>query len=105
MLIPVIPEGSTYRLFYTGPVGVSGVNVQQFLDLTELPKNVRVDPTFRDNWRVFVRQVSAGISDVSPVIDFFPAFGPPTQMVLTLTALTPLDQIAIEAWYIHSVVR
>lgn len=70
-----------------------------------MPENVRVDPTFRDNWRVFVRQVSAGITDVSPVVEFLPAVGVPEQMVLTLTAMTPLDQLSIEAWYIHSAVR
>lgn len=105
MLVPLIPEGSTYRLLYAGPVGVAGVDVQQSLDLTVMPRLVREDPTFRDNWRVFVRQVGAGVSAVSSVIDFFPTFGAPTQMLLTLTALTPLDRVAIEAWYIHSVVR
>lgn len=105
MLIPVIPEGSSYRLIYIGVVGVSGVNVQQTLDLTGLPEAVRKDPTFQDNWRVFVRQVSAGITDVSPNVDFLPPVGTPEQMVLTLTAMTPLDQLSIEAWYIHSVVR
>lgn len=105
MLTPVIPAGCTYRLVYEGPVGVSGVNVQQTLDLRLIPKNVRVDPTFRDNWRIFVRQISLGVTAVSPFVEFLPLTGVPDLMVLTLTAMTPLDQVRIDAQFLQSAVR
>jgi len=101
----IVPPTSEFRLLYSGPVGVAGVNVQQSWDLRSLPEYVRKGLTFRDNFRVFVRQVDPGVSDVSKVIDFFPAVGAPTEIVLTLTAAAPNDQIDIEFWYIHSTVR
>ena len=105
MLPLTTPTGSTYRMFYKGPVGVSGVNVQQSWDLSVMPKSVREDPTFRDNFIIFARQISSSLSDVSPDIDFLPSIGAPDQLVLTLSAITPLDQIDLEAWYIHSITR
>lgn len=100
-----VPNDSTYRLLYSGPVGVSGVGVQQSWDLTVLPKTVREVKSFRDDFRVFVRQVDSGVSDVSKDIGFFPATGAPTAMVLTLTSAAPGSRIDIEAWFIHSTVR
>jgi hypothetical protein len=92
-------------LLYSGPVGVAGVNVKQSWDLTKLPKYVRASPTFRDNFRVFVRQTDVGVSDVSKDIEFLPAAGAPTAIVLTLTAASAFNNVDIEFWYIHSVVR
>jgi hypothetical protein len=100
-----IPPTSQYRLLYSGQIGVSGVNVQQSWDITDLPKYLRNIKSFKNNWRVFVRQVDVGISDVSKAIDFLPLVGTPEEIVLTLTAATPFDLIDIEFWYIHSLVR
>ena len=106
MLLPfTTPPGSKYRFIYQGPVGVAGVNVTQSFDIAALPKYVRDESNFKDNWRVFVRQVSEGVSDVSPDVSFTPAAGTPTALVLTLTAAAPTDVIDIEAWFLHSVVR
>jgi len=105
MLTPTTPKGSSYRLFYSGPVGVAGVGVQQTLDVTSLPDAVLEDPTFADNWRIFVRQVDPGITNVSPDVSFLPLTGKPQQMVLTVDAAAPTDNLDIEAWYIQSTVR
>jgi hypothetical protein len=106
MVLPVtIPPTSQYRLLYSGPVGVAGVGVQQAWDITQIPKYIREVDSFRDNWRVFVRQVDPGVSDVSKEIDFSPPVGTPTEIVLTLTAADFFNLIDIEFWYIHSVVR
>lgn len=106
VVLPVTtPYGSSLRLFFAGPVGVAGVNVQQSWDLSSMPHSIREDPTFRDNWRIFVRQVDTGVSDVRPMPDFLPATGAPDQILLTLTSSDPADSIEIEFWYIHSVVR
>jgi hypothetical protein len=100
------PFDSTYRLFYRGPVGVSGVGVQQTWDLRVMPLDFRRILSFRDDWRVFVRQVDAGISDVDENIGFVDdANGFPVGMVLTLTAASPANLIAIEAWFLHSIIR
>ena len=100
-----IPDGSTYRLLYTGPIGVSGVDVEQSWDLTILPRRVREDPTFRDNFRIFVRQIDAGIASVSPEVEFEPEEGLPETLVLTLTAASADNELSVEAWYIYSAVR
>jgi hypothetical protein len=105
MLPVVVPPTSAYRLLYSGPVGVAGVGVKQSWDLTALPKYVRESSTFRDNFRVFVRQTDVGVSDVSKDIEFLPAVGAPTAIVLTLTASSPFDDVDIEFWFVHSVVR
>jgi len=70
-----------------------------------LPDAVLEDPTFADNWRIFVRQVDPGITNVSPDVSFLPLTGKPQQMVLTVDAAAPTDNLDIEAWYIQSVVR
>jgi hypothetical protein len=106
MTLPVtIPPTSQYRLLYSGTVGVAGVNVQQAWDITQIPKYARDIKSFKNNWRVFVRQVDPGVSDVSKVINFLPLVGTPTQIVLTLTAADFFNLIDIEFWYIHSIVR
>lgn len=97
-----VPSDSSYRLLYSGPVGVAGVNVQQSWDLTELPKYVREIPSFRDDFRVFVRQVDVGVSAVSKNIEFS---ADNSVMFLTLTAASALNLIDVEAWFIHSTVR
>lgn len=100
-----IPEDSSYRLLYSGAVGVVGVGVQQSWDLTLLPKYIRERPSFKDDFRVFVRQVDVGVSAVDKAIDFVEVDGVATEMVLTLTASSVDDLIDIEAWFIHSTVR
>jgi len=100
------PDGSTFRLFYSGPIGVNGVGVTQSWDLSLMPKAVREDPTFQDNWRVFARQVDPGITNVDPDVAFnLGADGIPDEVVLTLDASADADEISIEFWYLHSVVR
>lgn len=106
MLAFDVPVDSTYRLLYSGPVGVAGVNVQQSWDIRKLPKYVRRIPSFKDDFRVFVRQVDDGVSSVSKFIDFgVGSDGVPISMILTLTAAAPTDRVDIEAWFLHSVVR
>ena len=100
-----VPPDSSYRLLYSGQVGVSGVAVQQSWDLSVLPKYIRERPTFVDDFRVFVRQVDEGVSDVSKDIEFVEVDGVFTEMVLTLTASDAADLIDIEAWFIQSSVR
>jgi hypothetical protein len=101
-----IPVDSAYRLLYSGPVGVSGVDVQQTWDLTKLPKYLREIPSFRDDFRIFVRQVDVGISNVSKDVNFaIDSSGVIVGLVLTLTAADPANLIDIEAWFLHSTVR
>lgn len=100
-----IPADSSYRLLYSGPVGVAGVDVQQSWDLTLLPKYIRERPDFKDDFRVFVRQVDPGVSEVSKDIDFAEAGGAVVAMVLTLTAANATDLIDVEAWFMPSLVR
>lgn len=100
-----VPADSSYRLLYSGAVGVSGVAVQQSWDLSALPQYIRERPTFVDDFRVFVRQVDVGVSDVSKDIEFVEVDGVFTEMMLTLTAADEANLIDIEAWFLHSVVR
>jgi len=104
-LLVQVPPTSKYRLLYSGPVSVAGVGVQQSWDITSLPKYLRDIESFKDNWRVFVRQVDPGISSVEPGVDFLPAVGTPEEIVLTLTAANASNAIDVEFWYIHSTVR
>jgi len=99
------PEKSVYRLLYRGPIGVAGVNVQQFLDLTPLPEYIRRLPTFQDDFRVFVRQIDIGVSNIEDTVDFFPPFGIPTSMVITVTAANAANLVNIEVWFLHSILR
>lgn len=111
------PDGSTFRFFSSQALGVTGVNQVVDFDLTgtvtpgsaELPAGVREDPTFRDNWIVFVRQVSAGITNVDGDIEFLPAAAPgviPTTLRLQGVDSDNVANTAdIEFWYIHSIVR
>jgi hypothetical protein len=105
MLTPTIPDGSSLRLFYEGAIGVSGVGVSQAIDLTSLPKSVREDPTFTDNFLIFA-EPGPGISNIDPD----PAFtdgpdGLPAEMVMTLDSTDVANEISLQAWYIHSITR
>lgn len=102
MLTPTTPPGSTYRLLYKGPVGVVGVGVQQTLDLTILPKYIRQLKTFRDDWRVFVRQLDTDVSAFEEDIDFT---ADNSAMIFTLTSVNANAEVSIEAWILHSVIR
>jgi hypothetical protein len=110
------PVGSTNRRFYNGPIGVAGVGVTQDFDLANpapgpthgMPTAIRSDPTFRDNWIVFARQVDPGITNVAPEVEFLPPAGPgviPTTLRLTLDAANITDEIDIEFIYLHSPIR
>lgn len=106
LLFEAPPKDSAYRLFYRGPVGVAGVDVKQTWDLRVLPPDFRRIPSFRDNWRVFVRRVDVGVTKVSEDIEFInDVEGFPVGMVLTLTAAASSNVVNIEAWFIHSTVR
>ncbi len=106
MLTPTIPADSVCRLLYTGEIGVSGVDQTVSIDLTDLPEDIRTDPNFRDNWRVFVRQVDDGVSAVSAAIDFTPASpATPTAMTLVATASATSDTLALEAVFTPTSVR
>ena len=110
MALPTtVPAGSTLRRFYSGPIGgIVGNNNIEF-DLTNtpgMPDAVLEDPTVRDNWIVFARQVDPGITNLSPNVNFLPAApAAPTTLVLNLDSDNPANLIDIEFWYIHSVTR
>jgi hypothetical protein len=100
------PTDSTFRYYYEGEIGVSGVGVEQTLDLTSIPEQIRSDPSFVDNWRVFVVSLVSGLSAMSHLVEFtFDANGLPNAMVLTLTAAAVGNTCSIEAVYQHSEVR
>jgi hypothetical protein len=106
VLLLLQPEKSVYRLLYRGPIGVAGVNVQQFLDLTALPEYIRRLPTFKDDFRVFVRQLDLGVSSVEDTVEFFPPVGIPVEsMVITVTAANVNNLVNIEVWFLHSILR
>lgn len=98
------PQGSTYRKFYDGPVGQVGAGLQVAFDISDMPRAVRQDPSFVDNWHVFVRP-GTGVSNVLPDVNFTFVNGLPTELILTLDSDNVANQINVEAWYTHSLVR
>ena len=99
------PTGSSLRKFYDGPVGQAGVGLLIAFDISDMPRAVRQDPTFVDNWHVFVRP-GAGVTNVLPEPTFtLNGQGLPIELVLTLDSDNIANQIAVEAWYTHSVTR
>lgn len=106
MLTPTLPAQTSCRLLYTGQVGTAGVAAAISINLTALPGTVLSDPNFRDNWRVFVKQVGEGITDVDEAIDFTPASpAVPTAMVLTVAAAATTDILDLEAVFTPTSVR
>ena len=107
MALPLIkPDSSTFRYYYEGAIGVAGVGVTQTLDLTSIPEQIRSDPSFVNNWRVFVVSLISGLSSMSHLVDFiFDADGLPSEMVLTVTAADISNTCSIEAVYQHSEIR
>jgi hypothetical protein len=100
------PDASTFRYYYEGAIGVTGVGVTQTLDLTTIPEQIRSDPSFVDNWRVFVVSLNAGLSAMSHLVDFtLDADDLPIAMVITLTSDAIGRECSIEAVYQHSEVR
>lgn len=99
------PVTSKFRYMYRGPVGVAGVLAPQTFDISFLPKYVRASKHFKDNWRVFVRQIDPGVTDCGLEPDFLPAVGIPNEMVLFFTSAAASDKVEVEAWYMHSVIR
>lgn len=100
------PSGSTYRLFYSGVVGVAGLAAVVAFDLSSLPLSVKQDETFEDNFRVFVKTTSPGLTRVANDVGFnYDASGLPKELLLTVDSDDVSNQISVEAWYIHSVVR
>jgi hypothetical protein len=81
------------------------VNVQQFLDLTALPEYIRRLPTFKDDFRVFVRQLDIGVGAVEDTVEFFPPVGIPESMIITVTAANANNLVNIEVWFLHSILR
>jgi len=103
-MLPLIkPPHSTFRLRYSGPVGVAGVSVQQTWDLTALPEAVRATRDFKQSVLVFVQQIDSGVSAVASAVSFLPVTGTPTTLVLTLSAAAPTDVLALDVWYLHSI--
>lgn len=101
------PAGSTLRRFFNGAVGVGGgVPANVDFDISDMPDAVLQDPTVRDNFLVLARQVSAGITNLSPDVDFLPAApAAPTTLRLNLTSDNIANIIDIEIWCIHSGTR
>lgn len=101
-----VPAGSTLRRFANAAVGVAGVGVFVDYDISDMPEAVLADPTMRDNWIVFARQVDPGITNLSPNVDFLPAApAAPTTLRLMMDAAAPTDVLDVEFWYVHSVTR
>lgn len=98
------PQGSTFRKFYDGAVGQVGAGLQVAFDISSMPRSVRQDPSFVDNWHVFVRP-GAGVTNVLPDVNFTFVNGLPTELILTLDSDNIANQIGVEAWYTHSVTR
>ncbi len=105
MLTPTTPDGSSLRLFFDGPVGVTGDDVTQSIDLTSLPKATREDASFEDNFVIFVVP-GAGITDINPEVEFADAAdGLPGEMIFTLDSDSVDNNINLTLWYLHSVTR
>jgi len=105
MLSPTTPAGSSYRLNYSGEIGVSGSGVTQSVDLSSLPDGVKQDSTFEDNFQILVSP-GAGISNVSSEASFsYDANGVPISMDFTLDSTDAANLIEIELWYLHSAIR
>lgn len=105
-MLPLTPiPGSTYRFLYSGALGVSGVGVQQSWDLSVLPRGVREDLTFYDNFRIFVRQVDSRVTALDPNVTFSSAAGTPEEINLAFDCTDEAALVEIEFWYVHSVVR
>lgn len=101
------PTGSTLRRFANAAVNVpAAVGAVVAYDISDMPEAVLKDPTMRDNWLVFARQVDPGITNLSPNVDFFPAApAAPTELHLTMDVSAPTDVLDVEFWYIHSITR
>lgn len=100
------PDGSTFRLFYSGFVGVVGLAAVVAFDISKLPLSVKQDASFSDNFIVFVRSSSSGLTNVSKDVNFnYDTEGLPAELLLTLDSDNAFNLIDVEAWYIHSVVR
>lgn len=104
-MLNLTPTNGVNKYLYSGPIGVTGTDVTQSFDLSILPANLLEDPTFKDNWRIFARQVDDGITAVSGAITFTPSSGIPEALVLTLTSDDVANVLDIEFWYLNSPIR
>lgn len=108
------PDGSTMRFFSDQALAAGAVNTNVDFDLTgtvtpgsaSLPEAIRAEPSFRDNWHVFVRQTDPGITNVAPEVEFLPAApAVPTTLRLVVDSDNVANEASIEFQYQHSVVR
>lgn len=108
------PEGSSNRFFSTGALGADGAAVAVDFDLTgtvtpgsaSMPEATRADPSFRDNWNVFVRQTDAGVTNVAGEVEFLPAApAVPTTLRLLVDSDDVGNEADIEFLYMHSIIR
>ncbi len=108
------PEGSTNRFFSSQALAANGAAVNVDFDLTgtvtpgsaSMPEDTRADPSFRDNWNVFVRQTDPGITNVAAELEFLPAApAVPTTLRLVVDSDNVANEADIEFLYMHSIVR
>lgn len=108
------PDGSALRFFSEQALAANGVNQNVDFDLTgtvtpgsaSLPEATRAEKSFRDNWLVFLKQVSPGITDVAKEVEFLPAApAVPTKLRLVVDSDNVANTIDIEFIYMHSGIR
>jgi len=102
MLSTVLAKNGYLRLTYTGAVGVSGESVQQSWDLTQIPKSVRDDASFKNNFLVVARAQTVNIF-VKETVAFLPATGTPEQLVLEVTTDSADTPLYVDIRLLHSI--
>lgn len=63
---PLAVQGGTHTFLYRGAVGVTGAAQNLNIDLTDIPKYIRLDPDFIPMLLVTFKGLDDGISVVSP---------------------------------------
>lgn len=97
-----VPTDSTYRLYYSGKIGVSGTQVQQAFSTEKLPPYVRATKSFRDDWRIFLKPRNSQIANLSISVDFA---DDNSAFILTFDSANPNAEVDVEAWFVPSLVR
>lgn len=63
---PLLVQGGTHTFVYRGAVGVSGVAQDLNIDLTDIPKYIRLDPDFIPQLQVTFKSLDDGLTAVAP---------------------------------------
>lgn len=108
------PAGSSNRFYSSQALAANGVAQNVDFDLTgtvtpgsaSMPEATRADKSFRDNWNIFARQVSPGITNIGLAVEFLPAApAVPTTLRLVVDSDSVDNTADIEFIYEHSIVR